>query len=289
MHVSEHNTLASYKAASGALPPLVGSKGNSVFNLKQTGKCGPNPVPATTATMVSQNQRGSSSKSLIYRSIPPKPHTFTLSDMIGESLSQNRVNKKLGLTGSSSSEFAKRFISRPTTQPKVIEFNVGKISAQKRRRGINGFFPPVKLRGTSSAKFTPPSTHTSEPVAHAMSAPPVPTATTTTAAPGSALQLVPTSYSEVRPKSASRSISRASRTSRRSLRQTPESVRTAPAQDSNIVYPETFEFDELSTMLGPKRVLPRRDLPWVFRYKVKRNMNELSKIMSTKQPPLVDV
>lgn len=132
-----------------------------------------------------------------------------------------------------------------------------------------------------------------------MSAPPIPTATTTTTtmpppsttASGQegSLQLVPTSYSEVRPKSASRSISRASKTSRHSVRKTPESVRTAPQPDSNIVYPETFEFDDLSTTSSPKKVLPKRDLPWVFRYKVKRNMNELSKIMANKNPQLVDV
>lgn len=133
-----------------------------------------------------------------------------------------------------------------------------------------------------------------------MSAPPIiPTATTTTttmtttaSAPETTLQLVPTSYSEVRPKSASRSISRASRTSklsRHSVRKSPDSTRTAPQQESNIVYPETFEFDDLSTVPCPKKVLPKRDLPWVFRYKVKRNMNELSKILANKNPQLVDV
>lgn len=127
-----------------------------------------------------------------------------------------------------------------------------------------------------------------------MSAPPIPTATTTTTtepapAPDTALQLVPTSYSEVRPKSASRSISRASRTSRHSVRKTPESIRTVPPQESNIVYPETFEFDDLSIVPSHKKKLPKRDLPWVFRYKVKRNMNELSKIMANKNPQLVDV
>lgn len=105
----------------------------------------------------------------------------------------------------------------------------------------------------------------------------------------SPLQLVPTSYSEVRPKSESRSISRSSRHSHRSVRKTPESVRTAPPPDNVIIYPETFEFDDLSYLPRPKKYLPKRDLPWVFRYKVKRNMNELSKIMASKPAPLVDV
>ena len=109
----------------------------------------------------------------------------------------------------------------------------------------------------------------------------------------SRLQLVPTSYSEVRPKSASksRSISRASRASRASsIYSRPDSIRTAPpGPESLVVYPETFECDDLSYLPPPKRILPKRDVPWVFRYKVKRNMNELSKIMASKPAPMIDV
>ena len=57
--------------------------------------------------------------------------------------------KKLGLTGSASSEFAKRFMTKPTRQPKVIDFNAGNLQGDKRRRGINGFFPPMKLRSST--------------------------------------------------------------------------------------------------------------------------------------------
>ncbi|WAQ97556.1 hypothetical protein MAR_030246, partial [Mya arenaria] len=226
MNVSDINTKVSGRVDS-ALPPIDGQY--SANNLRQNRICGINAF--SSSNMVSQNNRGTSSKSLIYRSIPPKPHTFTLSDMIGESLPQQKgvTSKKLGMSGSSSSEFAKRFLSRPMAQPKVVEFNVGKMSVHKRRRGINGFFPP----------------------------------------------------------SASRSISRASRTSRHSVRKTPESVRTAPPLDTGIVYPETFEFEDINHLPNQKtQVLPPRNLPWVFRYKVKRNMNELSKIMANKNPQL---
>lgn len=150
--MSQYNSLGSSRV-SNSLPPISGY--NSFGNFNNSGElCGINGVFTNpTPTMVSQNNRGSSSKSLIYRSIPPKPHTFTLSDMIGDTLTQQKppLNKKLGMTGSSSSEFAKRFMSRPTTQPKVVEFNVGRMSGHKRRRGINGFFPPVKLRGSAKA------------------------------------------------------------------------------------------------------------------------------------------
>ncbi|WAQ97609.1 hypothetical protein MAR_030299, partial [Mya arenaria] len=243
MNVSDINTKVSGRVDS-ALPPIDGQY--SANNLRQNRICGINAF--SSSNMVSQNNRGTSSKSLIYRSIPPKPHTFTLSDMIGESLPQQKgvTSKKLGMSGSSSSEFAKRFLSRPMAQPKVVEFNVGKMT-------------PLMPTGSN-------------------------TATTTT---NGTMQLAPTSFSEVRPKSASRSISRASRTSRHSVRKTPESVRTAPPLDTGIVYPETFEFEDINHLPNQKtQVLPPRNLPWVFRYKVKRNMNELSKIMANKNPQL---
>ncbi|GFN78526.1 hypothetical protein PoB_000503200 [Plakobranchus ocellatus] len=42
--------------------------------------------------------------------------------------------------------------------------------------------------------------------------------------------------------------------------------------------------DDLCALPPPKKVLPKRELPWVFRYKVKRGMNTLSKIMASKPP-----
>lgn len=216
------------------------------------------------------------SQQMIYRSIPPKVQNFTFSDMLdGANTSNSKAKKPKGAVITSSSEFAKRFMSRPTTQPKVIDFKPGAVKVDKRRRGINGFFPPVKLR-LSSKKDFPKEQMTPEPAQ-------VP----------SRLQLVPTSYSEVRPKSASksRSISRASRASRASsIYSRPDSIRTAPpGPETLVVYPETFDCDDLSYLPPPKRILPKRDVPWVFRYKVKRNMNELSKIMASKPAPMIDV
>lgn len=163
MQKSQYNALVSSREYN-TLPPLAGySSFGSLNGCRDFSGTNSYCSFSSASTMVSQNNRSSSSKSLIYRSIPPKPHTFTLSDMIGDSLIPQKTaqSKKLGLTGSSSSEFAKRFMSRPTTQPKVVEFNVGRVSAHKlRRRGINGFFPPVKLRG--SAKTPAQSSQQSE-------------------------------------------------------------------------------------------------------------------------------
>ena len=153
------------------LPPI--SANSSA--LKLHAECGINGVNTSNTTalksstvptsgMVSQNPRDTS-KSLIYRSIPPKPHTFTLSDMIEPNFTHQMgapQGKKLGLTGSSSSEFAKRFMTRPSTQPRVVEFNVSKMGSQKKRRGINGFFPPVKLRVSAKTDKPQPTVSFSE-------------------------------------------------------------------------------------------------------------------------------
>ena len=42
------------------------------------------------------------------------------------------------------------------------------------------------------------------------------------------------------------------------------------------------EYDDLTDLPRPKRILPRRDLPWVFRFKVKKEMIALSKIMASR-------
>ena len=44
-----------------------------------------------------------------------------------------------------------------------------------------------------------------------------------------------------------------------------------------------IDFNKLST---PKRILSRGDVPWVYRYKVKKSLNELNKIMASKSQPI---
>lgn len=60
----------------------------------------------------------------------------------------------------------------------------------------------------------------------------------------------------------------------------------ADAVHLSSIYPEvltnTDDCDDLSVLPKPKRILPRRDVPWVFRFKVKKEMNVLSKIMASK-------
>lgn len=42
------------------------------------------------------------------------------------------------------------------------------------------------------------------------------------------------------------------------------------------------DFDDLTDLPRPSKILPRRDLPWVFRFKVKKEMNALSRIMASR-------
>lgn len=127
------------------LPPISnGLSEGTTNNLAETGNTG-----NIGNTGIKRAHGPAKSQQMIYRSIPPKVQNFTLSDMLDTGLTPNvnfKAKKPKGAAFTSSSEFAKRFLSRPTTQPKVIEFNVGTVKADKRRRGINGFFPPVKLR-----------------------------------------------------------------------------------------------------------------------------------------------
>ena len=41
---------------------------------------------------------------------------------------------------------------------------------------------------------------------------------------------------------------------------------------------------DLSRLPRPKRIASRGDIPWVYRYKLKKSMNELSKIMASRPP-----
>ena len=54
------------------------------------------------------------------------------------------------------------------------------------------------------------------------------------------------------------------------------------------VYPHIMQdgdnFEDLTNLPKPKMLVSRGELPWVYRYKVKKSMNELSKIMASKAP-----
>nr|KAG5709505.1 hypothetical protein BaRGS_023187 [Batillaria attramentaria] len=61
---------------------------------------------------------------------------------------------------------------------------------------------------------------------------------------------------------------------------------TMSSQGDQLCLPDVLarsdDYDDLSELPRPKRILPRRDVPWVFRFKVKKEMNALARIMASK-------
>ena len=136
------SNVPAVNASNVKLPPISNGVSDGTTNNVGNNQNGDGQI-----TSVKRAHASAKSQQLIYRSIPPKVQNFTLSDMLDAGVTPNMKSKKpKGSSLTSSSEFAKRFMSRPMTQPKVIDFNVGNVKTEKRRRAINGFFPPVKLR-----------------------------------------------------------------------------------------------------------------------------------------------
>ncbi|XP_060081402.1 uncharacterized protein LOC132560744 [Ylistrum balloti] len=154
---------------------------------------------------------------------------------------------------------------RQVSKPSVVAFDGFGVPRGKSRRKVNGFFPPVKLRKGGKGN----NNENGEPVV-------------------GKIQLTPTTHTEIRSKSVmSRNVGYFT-----NARMSPDSIRTAQTAPEGIVYPNIInesDYDDITVLPPPKKVLPRREVPWVFRYKVKRNMNELAKILASKAPqPVVD-
>ena len=91
------------------------------------------------------------SQTLIFRSVPPRPFSYTFSDEIhdynGSKRSKSR-SKTAPVSINSPRDYVQRFNSRPVTKPNVVEFDGGTVLMEMNAgaRGADGFFPPVKLR-----------------------------------------------------------------------------------------------------------------------------------------------
>ncbi|KAL5018473.1 hypothetical protein ScPMuIL_004195 [Solemya velum] len=208
----------------------------------------------------------SSTQQLIFRSVPPFKTSYTISDLIeAERATGGSRQNMAGLGPRTPGEYAKRFKPRSTKKPHIIEFNASSVDIEnaRKKRATIGFFPSVKIRISSrmrSSEFEFES-------------------------PSSRMHLEPSSYTDIRPRS---TASRSGCSSQPLV--TPDSSRTF--HENSIIYPniapESMDFDDLSYLPPPKRIMPKRENPWVFRYKVKRSMNELAKIMASKPQPVIE-
>ncbi|XP_021346597.1 uncharacterized protein LOC110445996 isoform X1 [Mizuhopecten yessoensis] len=183
---------------------------------------------------------------------------------------------------------------RQVSKPSVVAFDGFEVPRGKSRRKVNGFFPPVKLRkggkgnghengeqpyGKKKPFFWKPPQKSEQMV---------PVSDTSHYPMVGKIHLTPTAHTEIRSKSVmSRNVGYFT-----NARMSPDSIRTAQTAPEGIVYPNIInetDYDDITVLPPPKKILPRREVPWVFRYKVKRNMNELAKILASKAPqPVVD-
>ncbi|XP_069123371.1 uncharacterized protein [Argopecten irradians] len=185
---------------------------------------------------------------------------------------------------------------RQVSKPSVVAFDGFEVPRGKSRRKVNGFFPPVKLRkggkgsnnengeqpfGKKKPFFWKPPQKSDPRVAVCFSE-------SSRYPVVGKIHLTPTAHTEIRSKSVmSRNVGYFT-----NARMSPDSIRTAQTAPEGIVYPNIIhetDYDDITVLPPPKKILPRREVPWVFRYKVKRNMNELAKILASKAPqPVVD-
>ena len=86
----------------------------------------------------------SNSQSLmVYRSVPPRPLSYTLTDVL-ESRASKLRSKTAPVSGNTPEEYAQRFKSRPITRPKVIDFD-GSVVAEGSHATSQGF-PTARAR-----------------------------------------------------------------------------------------------------------------------------------------------
>ncbi|XP_041364718.1 uncharacterized protein LOC121380051 [Gigantopelta aegis] len=243
------------------------------------------------------------SQTLIFRSVPPRPFSYTFSDEINNSYGSRRSksrSKTAPVSINSPRDYVQRFKSRPVTKPNVVEFNGGSVLMEMNAgaRCADGFFPPVKLRlmpYQSKGRTTIEPSHLHlEPISRPETG--IRSDTTLPHSPNST-QLVQHSKT---PGSLHRHIvtMKSPELAEAPKEKSPEScVRFPDFPDDDkcsdpeysIVYPnilsdKNHKCDDLSSLPRPKRIHAKRELPWVFRFKVKKNMNSLSKIMASKTP-----
>ena len=108
------------------------------------------------------------SVNIIYRSVPPRPLSYTFSDVLQTSLEPARTPGRAGrrsrsrtapVSTNAPEEYAERFKARPTTRPAVIEFNGTSVTmyaagAGGGGRGIRRLthhgFPAVRARNVAA-------------------------------------------------------------------------------------------------------------------------------------------
>ena len=108
------------------------------------------------------------SSATYHKPIPPLRSEDSLLEMYTSSIQSvsprhaNTTSNKTLAMGGTPQEYAQRLHARPTTTPAVIGFDSKLILPQEKPQGqvraVNGFFPPVKLRGSANSTKSKRST-----------------------------------------------------------------------------------------------------------------------------------
>lgn len=216
----------------------------------------------------------------------------------------SRSLERLGSGSLPPTDYAASFKMRQTTRPKIIGLDSRTILPPERTssRAVRGFYPSVRRRhATSPAEMAvlpsaggrgllPGRRGTRRPQVQAEQPP------ATYAASDSGVA----AYAHAPSSTGSTALGLAqseyhvagSMTERSAPHRTPSgssmlSVRSPYVLEADATTSLQDPQDEIAYQTRP-RMLASRENPWVYRYKVKRSMNELNKIMANKPPPEVD-
>ncbi|XP_059155174.1 uncharacterized protein LOC131940527 [Physella acuta] len=248
-----------------------------------------------------------SSQQAIYRSVPPCPVAYTLTNELDRLRDKHRSSTAPVYTNTPEN-FAHRFRSRPITRPKVIQFD----GSSLRQRGhplTRRYIPVVR------AKVVTETTKLQSTAEHDNELPPLvdtsPRQNTTTRPPPKSprtrrQQLSPVMMTSLKQTTSHKSHENGSagKPHDKSYTRLPASkyqnrlkytgaIKSADrASDHTDLLSDhirnlhflatSSQYDDVTALPRPQKVNPKRDLPWVYRFKVKRANNTISKIMASK-------
>lgn len=88
----------------------------------------------------------SNCQQIIYRSVPPRPLHYAFTEVLDSKLHSRLRSKTAPVSTNSPEEFIQRFKSRPTTRPKVVEFDGSTVSSKTKKSAIGAAFPTARAK-----------------------------------------------------------------------------------------------------------------------------------------------
>ncbi|CAL1526347.1 unnamed protein product [Lymnaea stagnalis] len=245
----------------------------------------------------------------IYRSVPPCSATDTFTDDMTTNRRQKSRTAPVYLT--TPDDFAIRFKSQPTARPKIVELDWSSVNYENQRSSVQRF-PLTRAKmytGLSKTKSPLDGNQPNSLEDHNFHIKIYPARIaknprTVSQSPQTYVQFTPQTHrSDVRvhenkstrsrshtfsstrnwAKSAGGVDHRRGRAFRNdAIREDVQRVDDDHVYNSSLIHSLGEKWDDLGSLPPPKKVVPKRDLPWVFRYKVNKGNSILSQIMASK-------